>query len=80
MLKVLVIIICVLWLIRVIVRFALPILFQSIVKKAQNHASQYSQQQQYKKPDGKINVDYIPPTSKSRGSSGGEFVEYEEIK
>ena len=79
-LKVLIIIICILWLIRVVVRLALPLLFQNIVKKAQDQANQHAQRQQYKKPDGKISVDYIPPTPKSKGSSGGEFVEYEEIK
>ena len=78
--KVLIIIICVLWLIRVIVRLALPILFQGLVKRAQNQANQHSQRQQYKKPEGKISVDYIPPGTKNKGSSGGEFVEYEEIK
>jgi flagellar basal body-associated protein FliL len=77
--KILIIIICVLWLIKVIVRLALPILFQSIVKKAQDHANQ-QYQQQYKKPDGKITVDYIPPRDNDKGSSGGEFVDYEEIK
>lgn len=77
--KVLIIIICVLWLIKVIVRLALPILFQSIVKKAQNQANQHSQQP-YRKPEGKISVDYVPPGSRDRGASGGEFVEYEEIK
>lgn len=78
-LKVLFIIICVLWLIRVVVRLALPFLFQRVVKRAQNQANRYSQQQkQYRKPEGKISVDYIPPRDK--GSSGGEFVDYEEIK
>ena len=78
-LKVLFIIICVLWLIRVVVRLALPFLFQRVVKRAQNQANRYSQQQkQYRKPEGKITVDYIP--RRDKGSSGGEFVDYEEIK
>ncbi|HXI00425.1 MAG TPA: hypothetical protein VNI52_09145 [Sphingobacteriaceae bacterium] len=78
--KILIIIICVLWLIKVIVRLALPYLFQNLVKKAQNNAKQHSQQQRYHKPEGKISVDYIPPATKDKGNSGGEFVDYEEIK
>ena len=81
LLKVLIIIICVLWLIKVIARLVLPILFQSVIKKVQNQANQHARQQQrYKAADGQINVDYIPPRNKNAGSSGGEFVDYEEIK
>lgn len=81
LIKTLIIIICILWLIKVIMRLVLPLLFQSMVRKAQNHAHQHSQQQKhYPRPDGKITIDYIPPSAKDKGSSGGEFVDYEEIK
>lgn len=34
------------------------------------------------KPEGKITVDYIPPTEKKRPNldKGGEFVDFEEVK
>lgn len=64
-----------------IVRLLLPVLFQSMMKKAQNQANQrYQEQQRQANPDGKIRVDYMPPKTKSPGDTAGDFVEYEEIK
>ncbi|HEY0895119.1 MAG TPA: DUF4834 family protein [Sphingobacteriaceae bacterium] len=83
LLKFLIITICILWLIKMIVRLALPMLFQSLVNKAQQQANQQfrqQHQQQNRRPEGRIQVDYVPPREKDRGKSGGEFIEYEEIK
>jgi hypothetical protein len=70
--------ILVLYIIRSLVRLLLPMLFQSLVNKAQ----QQNQQQYHKssQPEGKIKVDYMPKTKSSVPDSEGEFVDYEEIK
>ena len=81
LLKFLFVTICILWLIRMIVRILLPFFFQKIMTKAQNQANQrYYQQQNRQAPDGRIRVDYVPPREKSPGENAGDFVEYEEIK
>lgn len=40
------------------------------------------QQQQKTKPEGKINVDYIPPKEEPRKGTetAGEFIDFEEVK
>lgn len=80
LLKFLLITICVLWLIKMIFRLALPYLFQSLVNKAQQQAGQYQHPPQQKRADGRIRVDYVPPKAKGKGNNAGDFVEYEEIK
>ncbi|MDR6942820.1 DUF4834 domain-containing protein [Mucilaginibacter pocheonensis] len=70
--------ICILYIIRSLVRYLLPVLFESVVNKAQQ---QQYQQQQPKRPEGAIKVDYIPQGKKSTvPDSEGEFVDYEEVK
>ncbi|MDB5029608.1 DUF4834 family protein [Mucilaginibacter sp.] len=72
--------IAILYILRAIVRWALPMLFQSMVNKAQ----QQNQQTNYKsqeKPTGRVKVDYVPENQKGKfPDSEGEFVDYEEIK
>ncbi|TWI99882.1 hypothetical protein JN11_02297 [Mucilaginibacter frigoritolerans] len=68
------------YVIRTLARIFLPMLFQSVVNKAQQ---QQSQQHNYNNnaPTGKIKVEYKPETKKgSIPDSEGEFVDYEEIK
>jgi len=73
--------ICILWLLKMVARILLPVLFQKMVNKAQNHASQRYQQQQQPRPDGKIKIDFVPPRPKDEKlNKAGDFVEYEEIK
>jgi hypothetical protein len=70
--------ILVLYIIRAAARLLLPMLFQSVVNKAQQ-----GQQQQYqqKKPEGRITVDYIPEKPKNKiPDSAGDFIDYEEVK
>jgi len=70
--------ILVLYIIRSIARLLLPMLFQSVVNKAQE-----GQQQQYrsqKAPEGKVKVDYIPEKKSSIPDSEGDFIDYEELK
>jgi hypothetical protein len=70
----------ILYIIRAIVRWVLPMLFQSVINKAQ----QQNQQQNYKtreQPTGRVKVDYVPENQKGKfPDSEGEFVDYEEIK
>ncbi len=71
------------WLIRLIARAVLPLLFKKMVSKAQEHVnSQYRQQEQSRRPVGKISVDYVPPKDKEARAAdkAGEFIDYEEVK
>ncbi|HVW12284.1 MAG TPA: hypothetical protein VHB54_00585 [Mucilaginibacter sp.] len=69
--------ILVLYIIRALIRLVLPMLFQSVVDKAQQGQQQYRTQ---RPPEGKVKVDYIPEKKQSVPDSEGEFVDYEEIK
>lgn len=72
--------ICILYIIRSLVRYLLPVLFESVVNKAQQQAQQ-QQRQSSKRPDGAIKVDYIPQGKRSAvPDSEGEFIDYEEVK
>ncbi|MDB5155779.1 MAG: hypothetical protein JWR50_486 [Mucilaginibacter sp.] len=74
------IVIAILYIVRAIVRWALPMLFQSVINKAQ----QQQQQTNYKRPEqptGRVKVDYVPKDNKGKfPDSEGEFVDYEEVK
>jgi uncharacterized protein DUF4834 len=71
--------ILVLYIMRALIRLLLPMLFQSVVNKAQ----QGQNQQQYRSqrpPEGRVKVDYIPEKKQSVPDSEGDFIDYEEIK
>jgi hypothetical protein len=73
--------ILVLYIIRSLVRLVLPMLFQSVVNKAQEHGQQQQQQYRAKQPEGKVKVDYVPEKKKSSiPDSAGDFIDYEEVK
>jgi Domain of unknown function (DUF4834) len=82
LIRFLIISICILYILRSLVRIFLPMLFQGLVNKAQQQ--QNAQQRQYsgkQKPTGAIKVDYMPPIQKGAiPDSEGEFVDYEEVK
>ncbi len=78
LLKYLFIIISVLWLLKMVARILLPMLFQKMVNKAQDQANQRYQQP---RADGKIRVDYMPPKQNGEKlDKAGDFVDYEEVK
>jgi hypothetical protein len=71
-----------LYLVRAIVRWALPMLFQSVINKAQQQQQQanYKSTQQ-QKPNGRITVEYVPDAQKSKiPDNEGDFIDYEEVK
>jgi hypothetical protein len=77
--------ILVLYIVRSLARIFLPMLFQSVVNKAQqqHQNQQHHHQNNYRqsKTEPIIKVDYIPQGKKgSVPDSEGEFVDYEEIK
>jgi sortase (surface protein transpeptidase) len=81
--------ILVLYIVRSLARIFLPMLFQSVVNKAQQqHQNQQYQQQHHQnnnyrqsRAETSVKVDYIPQGKKgSVPDSEGEFVDYEEIK
>ena len=82
LIRFLIISICILYILRSLVRIFLPMLFQGLVNKAQQQQNaQQSQYSQKQKPTGAIKVDYMPPAQKSAiPDSEGEFVDYEEVK
>lgn len=77
------IIICIIWIIRFVLRILIPLLFQNLVNKAQQQTHQYRQPNyQQRKPEGVIKVEYVPPKPKEARAAdkAGEFIDYEEIK
>jgi Domain of unknown function (DUF4834) len=76
----LVIAIITIYIIRSVIRLVLPMLFQSVVNKAQQ-GQQQNYRQTTNKATGSVKVDYIPKGKKHTvPDSEGEFVDYEEIK
>lgn len=74
----------VLYIVRILARWLLPMVFQSVVNKAtqQQGGGQQNYQQQQRPREGSIKIDHIPQQTK-KGSvpdSEGDFVDYEEIK
>ena len=74
--------ILVLWIIRMLIKLILPMLFNNLVSKAQQQAGGQGQQQQQKrsKPEGSISIDYMPPKQTGKTDKLGDFVDYEEVK
>jgi hypothetical protein len=69
------------YIIRSLARIFLPMLFQSVVNKAQQQQSQQQNYTSNNNPTGKIKVEYKPDAKKgSIPDSEGEFIDYEEIK
>jgi hypothetical protein len=78
LLRFLLISILILYVVRAILRWVLPFLFQSVVNKAQQQQQNNNRPEQ---PTGRIRVDYVPEGKKSNvPDSEGEFVDYEEVK
>jgi hypothetical protein len=69
----------VLYVIRMLIRLLLPMLFQRVVNKAQQQSGQ-QQYYQSRKPDNKVHVDYAPQKKSAIPDSEGDFIDYEEIK
>jgi len=79
LIRFLIVSICILYVVRALVRLLLPFLFQSVINKAQQQQQNYNRPQQ--PPTGRIKVDYIPEGKKSNiPDTEGEFVDYEEVK
>ncbi|MCZ4242945.1 DUF4834 family protein [Pedobacter punctiformis] len=82
LIKFIIIAIMVLWVIRVLIRLLLPMLFNNLASKMQQQATGGQQSQQRRsKPEGSISIDYMPPKpDQSKTDKLGDFVDYEEIK
>jgi hypothetical protein len=84
LIRFLIIAICVLYIVRSLARLLLPMLFQGMVNKAQQQ--QFNRQQQYrqqepKRPESRLKVDYVPPAPKNAiPDNEGDFIDYEEVK
>ena len=73
--------IMVLWVIRMLIRLILPMLFNNLASKMQSQASGQQQQQRKSKPEGSISIDYMPPKpDQGKTDKLGDFVDYEEVK
>ncbi|WP_316832359.1 DUF4834 domain-containing protein [Pedobacter aquatilis] len=80
LIKFLFIAVLVLWVIRILIRLLLPMLFNNLAGKMQQQASGQAQQPK-RKPEGSISIDYMPPKSNHGNADKlGDFVDYEEIK
>jgi hypothetical protein len=72
--------IAVLYIIRLIVRAVLPMIFQKVMNKAQQQRQNHQEYTRSTKA-GNIKVDYIPQSPKGKiPDSEGDFIDYEEIK
>lgn len=82
LLRFLLISILLLYAVRALFRFLLPMLFQNVVNKAQQQGQQNYSPPKQQNPTGKIKIDYIPEeaTKSKVPDTEGDFVEYEEIK
>lgn len=89
-LKFLFIAIVILTLLRMVITRLLPWALRRFARKMQEKAfgsyqqppnNPYQQRSEPRKPEGKINIDYVPPQAKpSPGAqNAGEFVDFEEI-
>jgi hypothetical protein len=77
------IILCIYLVFKWVIGPLLRMLLQSYLRKVvERQAGQFRQQEQRKKPDGSIHVDYIPksPKKSNGGDAEGEYIDYEEIK
>jgi hypothetical protein len=81
LLRFLFIAIAILYIVRAIVRWLLPMLFQSVINKAQQNQSQQQNYNRREQPNGRVKVDYMPENNKGKfPDSEGEFIDYEEVK
>ncbi|MDT3402956.1 DUF4834 family protein [Mucilaginibacter terrae] len=83
LIRFLIISICVFYIIRSLARIFLPMLFQSMVNKAQQQYSQQQnpfQQQRQNRPEGKIKIDHAPQVKSQIPDNEGDFVDFEEVK
>lgn len=81
MFKFILILILIVMVLRQLGRLLLPFMASEVIKKAQRNMNNQQRQQNHR--EGEIHVDYAPPKAKKRFSftkSGGDFVDYEEIK
>jgi len=80
LIKFLFIAVLVLWVIRILIRLLLPMLFNNLAGKMQQQASGQPQQPK-RKPEGSISIDYMPPKPpQGKTDKLGDFVDYEEVK
>ena len=82
MLKFIFFIILIGWIVRSVLRFFIGGLFSASQQQQRAAGSQQRYQQQYRQPEGKINVEYAPRDKKDKSSDnfrGGEYVDYEEV-
>lgn len=82
--KFLFIAILILWIIRVLFRLVFPVVLKSVfgnMQQQQQQQARQSGQDQTRKPEGSLSIDYVPPQQKHGNADKlGDFVEYEEVK
>lgn len=70
--------------IRALIRLLLPMLFQSLVNKAQQQGQQQyynnNNQRSSRQNEGSVRVDKAPKVKSSIPDSEGDYIDYEEIK
>ena len=85
MFKFLFVVLIIYFIIVILFRFIFPFLLKRLAKRMQRNLYNQNnnfQKQHFKSPkDEKINIDFIPPKSKTNDSidNVGEYVDYEEI-
>lgn len=71
----------ILWTVRLLLQLVFPLVLKSIFGKMQQSAGEQQAPQQRRRPEGSVNIDYMPPAQKKGNSDNlGDFVDYEEVK
>ena len=87
LLRFLIIAVAIIYILRILGRIFLPLLFKKAVSKMQDKMNE--QQQAYQngnaatdKPQGTLSVDFVPPPPKKKPKldQAGDFVDYEDVK
>jgi hypothetical protein len=80
--RIIIILVLTYYLIRIIMRYVVPLLFGNYVNRKMNDFSGQSNRRQNtndRKKEGEITVNYTPQDGK-KSKERGEYIEYEEIK
>ncbi len=87
LLRTILILFIIFYVIRLVTRYFLPMIFRNYVDEKMNEMSRNQQKQQQrqkeqsKKREGEVSIDYNPPQSNSKNKNDkGDYVDYVEVK
>ena len=71
----------IIWLVYIVFRFLVRLLFPSVLRYTMNKAQEQAQrqQQEQQKKEGEVRIEHIPD-KKNKDDDRGEYIDYEEVK